>query len=72
MKINLEPKYNTLIKGSEIRESKYDLILDYKKVISKERKDEVIKKLEVKSEAKYRIRDYKASIKAIRRAEKFY
>ena len=72
LKIDLEPKYNALIKGSEIRISKYDLIADYKKVISNERKEEVIKKLEFISESKYKIGDYKGSIKAIRRSEKFY
>ncbi len=71
-KVDLEPKYNALIKGSEIRKSKYDLIADYKKVISEKRKKEVINKLEVISESKYKIGDYKGSIKAIRRAEKYY
>ena len=71
-KMDLEPKYNALIKGSEIRKSKYDLIADYKKVISEKRKEEVINKLEVISESKYKIGDYKGSIKAIRRAEKYY
>lgn len=71
-KMDLEPKYNALIKGSEIRKSKYDLIADYKKVISKQRKEEVINKLEIISESKYKIGDYKGSIKAIRRAEKYY
>ncbi len=70
--IDLEPKYNALIKGSEIRKSKYDLIADYKKVISEKRKDEVISELEIISESKYEIGDYKGSIKAIRRAEKYY
>ena len=69
---DLEPKYNALIKGSEIRKSKYDLISDYKKVISEKRKEEVINKLEFISESKYKIGDYKGSIKAIRRAEKYY
>ena len=71
-KMDLEPKYNALIKGSEIRKSKYDLIADYKKVISEKRKEEVINKLELISESKYKIGDYKGSIKAIRRAEKYY
>ncbi len=71
-KIDLEPKYNTLIKCSKIRRSKYDLIADYKKVISEKRRNEVIKKLELISESKYNIGDYKGSIKAIRRAEKYY
>ena len=71
-KMDLEPKYNALIKGSEIRKSKYDLIADYKKVISEKRKEEIINKLEFISESKYKIGDYKGSIKAIRRAEKYY
>ena len=71
-KMDLEPKYNALIKGSEIRKSKYDLIADYKKVISKKRKEEVINKLEFISKLKYKIGDYKGSIKAIRRAEKYF
>ncbi len=70
--IELDPKYNTLIKVSQIKRSKYDLIADYKKVISNKRKEEVIDKLELLSEAKYEIGDYKGSIKAIRRAEKYY
>ena len=72
LKINLEPKYNALIKVSKIRKSKYDLIADFKKVISNERREEVIKKLEFISESKYKIGDYKAAIKAIRRSEKYY
>ena len=71
-KMDLEPKYNALIKGSEIRKSKYDLIADYKKVISEKRKEAIINKLEFISESKYKIGDYKGSIKAIRRAEKYY
>ena len=71
-KIDLEPKYNVLIKCSKIRKGKYDLIADYKKVISKKRKEDVIKKLEFISEEKFKLGDYKGSIKAIRRAEKYY
>ena len=71
-KIDLEPKYNVLIKVSKIKKSKYDLIADYKKVISIKRKEEVIRKLEFLSESKYKSGNYKASIKAIRRAEKYY
>ena len=70
--IDLESKFNTLIKVSMIKKSKYDLIADYKKVISNKRKEEVIKKLEILSDSKYKIGDYKASIRAIRRAEKYY
>ena len=72
LKVDLEPKYITLVKGASMRKSKYDLIADYKKVISDERKEEVINKLEIISESKYKIGDYKGSIKAIRRAEKYY
>ena len=72
VEIDLDPKYNTLIKVSQIKRSKYDLIADYKKVISNKRKEEVINKLEFLSESKYKIGDYKGSIKAIRRAEKYY
>ncbi len=69
---DLEPKYKLLIKVSKVEKSRYDLIADYKKVISNKRKEEVIKKLELLSESKYKVGDYKASIKAIRRAEKYY
>ena len=72
IKKDLEPKYFALIQVSKIRKSKYDLIADYKKVISKKRKEEIIKKLELISESKYKSGDYKGSIKAIRRAEKYY
>ena len=72
IKKDLEPKYIALIKVSKIRKSKYDLIADYKKVISKKRKEEIVKKLELISESKYKSGDYKGSIKAIRRAEKYY
>ncbi len=69
---DLDLKYNALIKGSKIQKNKYDLISDYKKVIGEKRKQEVIRKLEVISESKYKIGDYKGSIKAIRRAEKYF
>jgi len=72
LEIDLEPKYNVLIKCSKIKKRKYDLIADYKKVISNKRKEEVIRKLESISEYKYEIGDYKGSIKAIRRAEKYF
>ncbi len=72
IKKDLEAKYHVLIKVSKVVKNKYDLIADYKKVISKKRKEEIIKKLELVSESKYEIGDYKASIKAIRRAEKYF
>tara|TARA_Y100001968_G_scaffold288017_1_gene289936 strand:- start:469 stop:1110 length:642 start_codon:yes stop_codon:yes gene_type:complete len=70
--IDLEPKYNALLKVSIIEKSRYDLISDYKKVITNKRKNEIIKKLEFSSESKYMLGDYKGSIKAIRRAEKYF
>ena len=72
LKMDLEPKYKILIKVSRVEKSRYDLISDYKKVISNKRIEEVIEKLEFLSESKYKFGDYKASIRAIRRAEKYY
>ena len=72
LEIELEPKYKILVKVSKIERNKYDLIADYKKVISNKKKEEVIKKLESLSESKYKSGDFKASIRAIRRAEKYY
>ena len=71
-KVDLAAKYKILIKTSKQKKNKYDLIEDFKKVINKERKEEVIKKLEVLSKERYRVGDYKGSIKAIIRAEKYY
>ena len=70
--MELEPKYKILIKVSRVEKSRYDLISDYKKLISDKRIEEVIEKLEFLSESKYKFGDYKASIRAIRRAEKYY
>ena len=72
LKMELEPKYKILIKVSSVKKSRYDLISDYKKVISNKGIEEVIEKLEFLSESKYKFGDYKASIRAIRRAEKYY
>ena len=72
LKMELEPKYKILIKVSIVEKSRYDLIADYKKVISNQRIIQVIRKLELLSESKYKSGDYKASIRAIRRAEKYY
>ena len=71
-KSDLEPKYKTLIKVSKIERSRYDLISDYKKLLTNKRKEEVISKLELLSESKYEFCDYKASIRALRRADKYY
>lgn len=68
----LDSKYSLLTKISSIEKPKYDLIEDYKKVINDKRKQEVINSLEKISDSKYKIADYKGSIKAIRRSEKYY
>jgi len=68
----LDYKNNLLIKISSLEKPKYDLIEDYKKVINEKRKQEVINSLEKISDLKYEIGDYKGSIKAIRRSEKYY
>ena len=70
--IDLDYKNLLLIKTSRFKKNKYDLINDFRKVISSERKDEIINKLEIKSESKFIEGDFKASIKAIRRAERYY
>ena len=69
---NLEPKYKLLARISKIKKSKYDLIDDYKKFIDNEKIEKVINKLEELSESRYEKGDFKASINAIRRAEKYY
>tara|TARA_Y100001968_G_C19172520_1_gene626364 strand:- start:91 stop:732 length:642 start_codon:yes stop_codon:yes gene_type:complete len=69
---DLGPKYNLLIKLSTVKKKKYDLINDYKKVINSNKQKEIIDKLELLSEKKYRSGDFKSSIKAIRRSEKYY
>ena len=69
---SIKSKYNFLIKISKFEKSKYDLINDYKKLINIKRKNDLINKLELLSELKFERRDFKGSIKAIRRAEKFY
>ncbi len=70
--LELDSKYSLLIKISRIEKPKYDLIEDFKKVINEERKQEVINSLEEISNSKYEIGDYKGSIKAIRRSERYY
>jgi len=65
-------KYKILSKIAKLKKNKYDLIYDFKKVINDKKKNEVINKLEILSEEKYNVGDFKASINAIRRAEKYY
>ncbi len=68
----LDYKYTFLMNISRIEKPRYDLIEDYKKFIDEERKQEIINSLELISDSKYKIGDYKGSIKAIRRSEKYY
>ena len=65
-------KYKSLLMILMCMKSKYDLISDYKKMIDKSRKEEIIGKLEAISDFKYIKGDFKGSIKALRRAEKYY
>ena len=65
-------KYKILFFISKLKKRKYDLIQDYKKVINQQKREEIIKKLERLSDLKYSIGDFKASINAMRRAEKYY
>ena len=67
-----DTKYKILIKLTKSKKSKYDLINDYKKVIDKERINDIINKLEDISDKKYMEGDFKSSIRALRRSEKYY
>ena len=58
-------------KLSNLYISKFDLIYDYKVRINKQKRDQIICLLERKSDEKYKVGDYKGSIKALRRAEKY-
>ena len=51
--------------------SKFDLINDHKTRIDDQKRYKIIKLLENKSKEKYIIGDFKAAIKALRRAEKY-
>lgn len=56
---------------SRIYKSRFDLIFDHKKMISNSKRKEIIKYLKEKSEERYQFGDFKGSIKAIRRSEKY-
>ncbi len=64
-------KEKILEKVINLIESKYDLIQDYKLLIDDSKKRKIARSLEERSEAKFNSCDYKGSIKAIRRAEKY-
>ena len=67
----LTHNFKQLIKLSLANISRYDLIQDYKKFITDSRKHEIISMLEEISEFKFSIGDYRGSIKALRRADKY-
>ena len=52
--------------------SKFDLIFDHKQKINELKKDQLVKMLKNKSKEKIKNLDYKGSIKAFRRAEKYF
>ena len=51
--------------------SRFDLIFDHKLKINEIKINEIVKKLERKSEEKLKNHDYRGAIKALRRAEKY-
>ena len=57
---------------SSLYSSKFDLIFDHKMKIDEKKKNKIVKLLEHKSEEKLKSLDYKGSIKALRRAEKYF
>ena len=61
----------TLINISYNQGSKYDLIQDYIKVINDNKKLDIIDKLIQVSDDKFKNRNYKSSIRALRRAERY-
>ena len=56
---------------SSLYSSKFDLIFDHKQKIDEIKKNEIVKKLKLKSKEKLKILDYRGAIKALRRAEKY-
>ena len=65
----IENKYKKEL--SIIYYSKFDLINDHKKKINNVRRNQIINLLEQKSKDKYISGDFKGSIKALRRADKY-
>tara|TARA_B100000214_G_scaffold362440_1_gene326889 strand:+ start:78 stop:695 length:618 start_codon:yes stop_codon:yes gene_type:complete len=71
-KENLTKKINNVL-SIILKENKnnYDLINDYKKLISTDKKESIIKELIYKSNNKLNIGDFKAAAKHLRRSEKY-
>ena len=57
---------------SSLYSSKFDLIYDHKQKIDQIKINEIVKKLERKSEEKLKNLDFKGAIKALRMAEKYF
>tara|TARA_Y100001968_G_C19428144_1_gene755526 strand:+ start:1092 stop:1442 length:351 start_codon:yes stop_codon:yes gene_type:complete len=64
--------FKELINKINPNKSKYNLIEDYKKRIDDKKKKQIVIMLENISMIKYNKGDYKGSIRALRRAEKYY
>ena len=56
---------------SNLYSSKFDLINDHKLRIDELKKNKIIKLLEQISDEKYRVGDFKGSVRALRRSEKY-
>ena len=69
--IGIEKNFNKLIRESRSGNPKYDLINDYKRRITESKRLEIIASLENISQDKYQKGEYKAAIRALRRAEKY-
>ncbi|KGG12702.1 MULTISPECIES: hypothetical protein [Prochlorococcus] len=67
-----EGQFKKLIRLSKGDKIKYDLIDDYKGKLDFTKREELVFKLEQVSEEKYNSGDYKGSIRALRRSEKYY
>ena len=56
---------------SKLYNSKFDLINDHKLRIDSSKVDQIVKKLEKKSDEKYKKGDFEGAVKALRRSEKY-
>ncbi len=65
-------KYKSYVKKLMDKNTKYDLINDYKLKIDHLKKVEIISSLLKRSNDKYKEGDYKAAARALRRSEKYF
>ena len=70
--IGTEEKFIALIKELVLNKSRYNLIADYKMRINEPKRIQIINHLQKKSDSQYISGDYKSSIRALRRSEKYY